>query len=188
MNDQATVEIRLQERLAQLRPGLDHLGLPACVIDTEKRYRYANEAYARLSSRSPAEFDGFAVEELFPQWSCQTRAARRSRARLAGEVVVFNRQMLAGPHAGSWVRAHYFPLHSADTVLGAMIVLVDIQQLKEAETELADQRKQLQLVLDNIGVPLSYIDRDWRFRFANQPARAGAFPTRPRRSAAASTT
>ncbi|HEX5130468.1 MAG TPA: PAS domain-containing protein [Usitatibacter sp.] len=169
MNDQATLEVRLQERLAALRPGLDLLGLPACVIDTEKRYRYANAAYAGLSSRAPAEFEGPAVEELFPHITLPD-ARRSALARaLAGEVVVFNRQMLAGPNAGLWVRAHYFPLLAADSVMGALVVLVDIQQLKDAEAEAAHQRKQLQLVVDNIGVPMSYVDREMRFRFANQP-------------------
>ena len=169
MNDQATLEVRLRDRLAALRPGLDLLGLPACVIDGEKRYRYANAAYAALSSRPPEAFEGHAVEELFPHITLPD-ARRSALARaLGGEVVVFNRQMLAGPDTGHWVRAHYFPLLSADAVLGALIVLVDIQQLKDTEAELAHQRKQLQLVVDNIGVPMSYIDRDMRFQFANQP-------------------
>jgi diguanylate cyclase (GGDEF)-like protein/PAS domain S-box-containing protein len=50
-----------------------------------------------------------------------------------------------------------------------LVVLVDIQQLKDTELALEDQRKQLRLVIDNIGVPMSYIDRDLRFRFANTP-------------------
>ena len=168
MNDQATLEVRLQQRLAELRPGLDVLGLPACIIDTAKRYRYANEAYAVLSNRTPQEFDGHAVEELFPHVIPDARRSALARA-LTGETVVFNRQMLAGPRAGTWVRAHYFPLRSEGAVMAALIVQVDIQQLKETEAELADQRKQLELVVDNIGVPMSYIDRERRFRFANQP-------------------
>jgi len=168
MNDQATLEIRLQERVATLRPGLDSLGLPACIIDTGKRYQYANVAYAALSNRKPADFSGHAVEELFPHAIPDARRSALARA-LEGEVVVFNRQMLAGPRAGEWVRAHYFPLHAGDAVAGALVVLVDIQQLKDTEAALAEERKQLRLVVDNIGVPISYIDRDLRFLFANQP-------------------
>lgn len=91
MNDQATLEVRLRDRLAALRPGLDLLGLPACVIDGEKRYRYANAAYAALSSRPPEAFEGHAVEELFPHITLPD-ARRSALARaLGGEVVVFNR-------------------------------------------------------------------------------------------------
>ena len=173
MGDQQTLEMTgLEARLAVLRPGLDLLGLPACVIDARKRYQYANAAYATMSSREPTDFPGHAVEELFPQPPPDARRTALARA-LDGEVVIFNRQTLAGPTAGRWVRAHYFPLPVEGGIAGVLVVLVDIQQLKDTEEELADQKKQLQLVLDNIGVPMSYIDRDWRFRFANQPAWTG---------------
>jgi diguanylate cyclase (GGDEF)-like protein/PAS domain S-box-containing protein len=168
MTDHATLESGLLQRLAVLRPGLDALGLPACVIDTDKRYQYANAAYAALSERSPAHFEGPTVEELFPGVVPDARRSALARA-LDGEVVIFNRQMLAGPQTGRWVRAHYFPLHVGGRVVAALVVLVDIQQLKDTEVELADQRKQLQLVVDSIGVPMSYIDRERRFVFANQP-------------------
>jgi diguanylate cyclase (GGDEF)-like protein/PAS domain S-box-containing protein len=168
MNDHAMVDEGLLERLAELKPGLDSLGLPTCVIDTNKRYRYANAAYAALSNREPAAFEGPAVEELFPLQIPDARRSALAQA-LKGEVVVFNRQVLAGPRAGTWVRAHYVPVHARGKVAAALIVLVDIQQLKDIEAELADQRKQLQLVVDSIGVPMSYIDRDRRFVFANKP-------------------
>jgi diguanylate cyclase (GGDEF)-like protein/PAS domain S-box-containing protein len=81
-----------------------------------------------------------------------------------------------GPRKGTWVRAHYLPLHHEGAVQGVVVVLDDIQELKdteaalaERERELLDQRKQLQLVIENIGVPLSYIDRDLRIGFANEP-------------------
>src|SRR5688572_25387596 len=157
VNDHAMLDNGLLERLATLRPGLDALGLPACVIDTNRRYRYANAVYAALSNRAPSEFDGPAVEELFPMHIPDARRSALAQA-LSGEVVIFNRQMLAGPRAGTWVRAHYVPVHSRDQVVGALVVLVDIQQLKDTEAALADQRKQLQLVVDSIGVPMSYID------------------------------
>ena len=52
---------------------------------------------------------------------------------------------------------------------GVLVVLIDIDDDHRLRKALDDQRKQLQLVIDNIGVPMSYIDRDWCFRFANQP-------------------
>jgi diguanylate cyclase (GGDEF)-like protein/PAS domain S-box-containing protein len=169
MADQQTLEkTGLEARLDALRPGFDLIGLPACVIDSQKRYQYANAAYAAMSSRTPEDFPGHAVEELFPRPAPDARRTALARA-LDGEVVILNRQTIAGPAAGRWVRAHYFPLAVDGGIGGVLVVLVDIQQLKDTEEELADQRKQLQLVVDNIGAPMSYVDRDRRFRFANQP-------------------
>jgi diguanylate cyclase (GGDEF)-like protein/PAS domain S-box-containing protein len=149
-------------RLAALRPGLELLGLPACVLDAELRYRYLNAAYLAHFGRPADDFYGRTADEVFARAPRDSRREKIHRA-LGGEAVVFNRETIDGPNVGRWVRAHYLPLRSeAGTVVGVVVVLVDVQQLKDAETR-------LQLVVDNIGVPMAYIDRDLRLRFANQP-------------------
>ena len=159
----------LEARLAALKPGLDVLLLPACILDTDQRYRYLNAAYLAHSGREMSEFLGRTPDEVFDRRPSDSRRAQMQRA-LGGETVVFNRQTIEGPNAGKWLRAHYMPLRDGTgAVAGVIVLLVDIQQLKDAEAALEEQRKQVQLVVDNIGVPMSYIDRDWRFRFANQP-------------------
>jgi PAS domain S-box-containing protein len=169
MGDQRTLErTGLETRLAALRPGLDVLSLPACILDHELRYAYLNAAYEAHAGRPASDFLQRKPDEVFAFRPVDGRRDHMRRA-LAGEPTVFNRQTLEGPQAGKWVRAHYFPLSVEGRVAGVMVVLVDIQQLKDTEAELADQRKQLQLVVDNIGVPMSYIDSERRFRFANQP-------------------
>jgi len=159
----------LESRLAALKPGLDVLGLPACIMDTDQRYRYVNGAYLTHSGRQLSEFLGRTPDEVYERKPQDSRRAQMQRA-LSGETVIFNRVTIEGPRAGIWMRAHYVPLRDgAGQVAGVIVILVDIQQLKDAEGALEEQRKQVQLVVDNIGVPMSYIDRDWRFRFANQP-------------------
>ena len=169
MNDQGTIEHdTLEPRLAALRHGLDLLALPVCILDTRQRYRYLNTAYLVHSGRELADFIGRTPDEVFDHKPADSRRAQLQRA-LEGETVVFNRQTIEGPRAGVWMRAHYMPLREGAEIVGVLVLLVDVQQLKDAEGELARQRKQMQLVVDNIGVPMSYIDRDRRFRFANQP-------------------
>jgi PAS domain S-box-containing protein len=169
MDDQKTLERpALEARLAALKPGLDLLTLPVCILDTRQRYRYLNAAYLAHSGRELAEFLGRTPDEVFHRKPQDSRRAHMQRA-LDGETVIFNRQTIEGPRAGVWMRAHYMPLREDQQVVGVLVLLVDVQQLKDAEEALAQQRRQMQLVVDNVGVPLSYIDRDWRFRFANQP-------------------
>ena len=169
MDDQKTLERpALEARLAALQPGLDLLTLPVCILDTRQRYRYLNAAYLAHSGRELADFLGHTPDEVFHRKPQDSRRAQMQRA-LDGETVIFNRQTIEGPRAGVWMRAHYMPLREDQQVVGVLVLLVDVQQLKDAEEALAQQRRQMQLVVDNIGVPLSYIDRDWRFRFANQP-------------------
>ena len=56
----------------------------------------------------------------------------------------------------------------AGEVRGILIVLLDIEEDWRLRRALDDQRKRLQLVVDNIGVPMSYVDRDLRLPFANR--------------------
>jgi diguanylate cyclase (GGDEF)-like protein/PAS domain S-box-containing protein len=169
-------------RLAALAPGLEVLGMPAYVLDRELRYRFANAAYERYTGMAASQLLGRSVEELLPNPQDDRREIVRRALR--GEAAIANRQTPVGPHAGTWVRAHYLPLQYEGAVHGVVVVLDNVQDLKDAEAALAererqliDQRKQLQLVVENIGVPLSYIDSDLRIRFANEPGFDWRFAT-----------
>ncbi|MGZ5080822.1 MAG: sensor domain-containing protein [Usitatibacter sp.] len=158
----------LEARIAALKPGLELLGLPACVLDAQLRYLYVNATYAENSGRDMAEFIGRTPDEVYQRKPQDSRRAQLARA-LAGETVIFNRQTIEGPQAGRWVRAHYFPLAGDDgKVMGVLVVLVDVQQLKDAEGALAERERQLSLITDSVGFPITYVDRSGTIRFANR--------------------
>ena len=161
----------LASRVQSLAPGLDVLGLPACVLDTELRYRYVNDGYVDHSARAKADFLGRTPDEVFKRIPQDERRHHLMRA-LAGETSIFNRRTMDGPRAGRWTRAHYFPLRGeGDDVVGVLVVLVDVQQLKDAEVALAERERHLSLIMDSVGFPITYVDRDQVIRFANRPSR-----------------
>ena len=160
----------LAARVAALAPGLDVLGLPACVLDRELRYRYVNDGYEPCGSPQAHDFMGRTPDEVFKRTPQDERRHHLQRA-LAGETSIFNRRTIEGPRAGRWVRAHYFPLRGDDDgVIGVLVVLVDVQQLKDAEAALAERERQLSLIMDSVGFPITYVDRDHVIRFANRPS------------------
>ncbi|HEY2629631.1 MAG TPA: PAS domain-containing protein [Usitatibacter sp.] len=160
----------LDARVKALAPGLEVLSLPACVLDPHTRYCYVNAAYETSSGKSRAECLGRTPDVVFGRVPRDDRRQHLQRA-LMGEASVFNRRSLEGPGAGRWVRAHYFPLRDEDNaVIGVMVVLVDIQDLKDTEATLADRERQLSLIIDSIGLPITYVDRHQVIRFANQPS------------------
>src|SRR6187402_3717041 len=117
MNGPSSAELpNLEPRLAELRPGLEMLGLPACVLDTQLRYRFLNSAYLAHAGGTAAEFLGHTPDEVFRHRPGDSRRECMARA-LSGEPVIFNRQTIEGPHAGLWVRAHYLPLRVEGHVL-----------------------------------------------------------------------
>src|SRR5437016_5897583 len=136
----------LDARVRELAPGLDVLVLPACVLDRELRYCYLNAAYEAQSGRTAAQALGRTPDEVFDRVPTDERRENMRRT-LAGETVIFNRRTLEGPQAGGWMRAHYFPLRDdGGEICGVLVVLVDVQQLKDAEDALADRERQLSLI------------------------------------------
>ena len=156
----------LETLLAELRPGLDLLELPACVIDQELRYRYANQEYAEYFGKLPGDLVGRTLSEIFADLPDDDRRKSLARA-LGGDSVIFDRITRNGPNRGRWVRANYTPVRGAGEVLGAAVFLMPIQHLKDAEAATAARERQLSLITDTIGFPVTYIDCDGVVRFAN---------------------
>ena len=59
------------------------------------------------------------------------------------------------------------PIRDDGAVLGVCVVLVSIQHLKEAQDAIAARERQLALITDTIGFPVTYFDRERVVRFAN---------------------
>ncbi|HXZ50218.1 MAG TPA: PAS domain-containing protein [Usitatibacter sp.] len=156
-------------RLAALAPGLDLLGLPACVLDGELRYRYANDAYLQEYGKAREDVLGRTPDDAFRHFPTDGRREQLVRA-LAGETLAYNRRTIEGPNRGRWVRAHYVPLRDGSEVWGVLVVLVDIQPLKDAEAVLEEREQQLSLITDSVGFPVTYVDRDRVVRFVNRSA------------------
>ena len=118
------------------------LGLPACVIDSTRRYRYVNPEFVAHFGVDERYYLGRTIEQanLPPPDPGDDRRSHMERA-MSGELVVFNRRTLMGPNAGQWVRAHYIPLRAEAFVIGVLVVLVDIQQLMDTEQALADRER-----------------------------------------------
>ncbi|HST02120.1 MAG TPA: PAS domain-containing protein, partial [Usitatibacter sp.] len=160
----------LDSRVRALAPGLDVLSLPACILDPDFRYGYVNAGYQAMSGRTSAQCLGRTPDEVFERTPRDGRRIHLARA-LAGETTVFTRRNLEGPGAGRWVSAHYFPLRgAAGDVVGVLVVLVDVQQLKDAEAALADRERKLSLIIDSVGFPITYVDHAHVIRFANRPS------------------
>ena len=156
----------LASALVDLQQGLELLGLPCCVIDQALRYRFVNAAYLAYAGRVAGELLGRELGEAALKPPTDERRRMLARA-LAGEDLVFDRLTVEGPDEGRWVRAHYHPIRRDGEVAGAAIVVVDLQNLKEAEAAIAARERQLALITDTIGFPVTYIDRDGILRFAN---------------------
>ncbi len=161
----------LSPLLEAIGPGLALIGFPTFVVDTQLRYRYVNAAYEQYFGRAAGELVGRSVDEIHGPPPSDGRREALLQA-LAGESLTFDRQARHGPNAGQWARLHYMPIRAGAAVVGVNIVLVGIQHLKEAQEAIAARERQLALITDTIGFPLTYVDREGIVRFANAQSAA----------------
>ena len=151
----------LEARIESLRYDLDHMALQATVLDRDMRFRFVNPAYAAFAGRPATDILGRTPGEVWARTPRDGRRTMLARA-LEGETVIFDRETLEGPNAGRWVRAHYLPLHADARVVGVLIILTDIQHLKDTERTLAERERHLTMITDVAGFPISYRSEERR--------------------------
>jgi PAS domain S-box-containing protein len=54
-------------------------------------------------------------------------------------------------------------------VRGFLVTYSDVDHVKRLELEAGQREHRLRLVTDSVGVPILYVDRQLKIRFANQP-------------------
>jgi diguanylate cyclase (GGDEF)-like protein/PAS domain S-box-containing protein len=163
-----TDEQELVKLIAAFEAAFDFVAAPVSFIDPAYRFRYVNASFCAMYGKPPEYFVGRTREEAFGRESIAPYLVYLERA-FAGDAVDFDRILHTGSNAGRWVRVSYSPKRHADgRVLGVLAQLIDIQQLKDTELALAEREHQLRLVTENIVLPISFIDPDWRLRFVNR--------------------
>ncbi len=161
------------DALEALRPGIALLDVPAYLIDAGQRYRIVNDAYERYFGRPADTMVGRTVTDVFGPPHPDGRRDVLVRA-LAGETLTFDREARHGPNTGRWLRAHHMPVRQEGRVAGVLVILFDIQNLKDAEAATAARERQLALITDTVGFPVTYIDSRGVVRFANAHSAAWA--------------
>ncbi|HET9471431.1 MAG TPA: PAS domain-containing protein, partial [Usitatibacter sp.] len=161
-------EAALGERERHLSLIMDAVGFAVTYVDRDRIVRFVNRPAAEWMHRPVADLVGRSIDELVPPDVRAAVSPHMARA-FAGEPSTYERETLWPGHDSRRVRGHMVPdRDAAGEVRGILIVIVDIEDDWRLRQALDDQRKRLQLVVDNIGVPLTYFDRDLKLAFANQ--------------------
>jgi len=172
MIGQLRLRLEIQERLARserrLRTITDNMPAFIAYIDQQQRYRFCNATYVAQFGMPMEELLKRNMRELFGEEAYATIQPYVVRA-LAGEMIVFERQ--AGERgAGTYSLYHYVPdRDERGDVIGFYAMVLDITPRKVAELQLYAKEKLLRGLTDNLPALVSYIDREERFQFNNQP-------------------
>jgi PAS domain S-box-containing protein len=162
----------LEERTAALKSSERRMrlvtdSLPAFMsrLDQEQRYRFVNRVIARAFGGENAML-GRTMQELRGATTYSQIAPYADRA-LAGEPVTFEFYDSVEPRLG-WYESSYIPDLGADgKPRGFFAITFNVTARKEAEFALAESKRQLKLLMDNVPALISYLDRDRRYRLIN---------------------
>ena len=86
-----------------------------------------------------------------------------------GESTAFDRLVPGANGVRRWMTIRVVPdAAPSGEVHGAFVLMNDIHGLKQAQEALRASEAELRLIMDNVPARVSYIDRDYRYRFLNR--------------------
>ncbi len=156
--------------LNKLIPGIDAINFPACFIDLNERYLYANRSYARLTNRPVETIVGSLVSEILSPPEYESVAPYLDSALRKNEPAHFHRMSVDKNGRKRWMLVNYFPQRHENGVLyGLLAVITDAERVKILESETVERERLLRSLTNSAGLPVLQVDSEFVIRFANQP-------------------
>jgi diguanylate cyclase (GGDEF)-like protein/PAS domain S-box-containing protein len=163
-------DIRLRQQLAaneaRLRSILESTELPIARVDPQYRFTYCNGQFARYVGKDHDTLIGKTILDSFGHEVFAQVREHYDRG-FSGETVTFDRQATHGETR--WVRIRLTPERDASGRTNSLLVTVyDIEAEVRALEKLDEARNRLDIFTDNLPFPLTHLDRDGYYRFANR--------------------
>ena len=152
----------------ELRAIADNIGMPLSKSDRNLRYLYVNQVTCEWYGRREAEIVGRTWQEMLGDQQFAEVKGFAHRA-LEGEFVTYDRFAAYPEHPPGRIRVAMTPYRDhTGQVAGVYVVITDVEQDHRLKQEISDRERQLRLITDHIGLPISYITADERVRFYNK--------------------
>ena len=158
----------LAARESQLRAIMDGVPAPVAYIDLDERCHYVNRPFLQYFGMTAAQVKAVRLREVFGARIYESAHTMLARA-LRGESTSFDRLLPGANGVRRWMTIRVVPdIAASGNVHGAFVLMNDIHGLKEAQEALRASEAELRLIMDNVPARVSYIDRDYRYRFLNR--------------------
>ena len=140
-------------------------------LDTELRYVRVNERLAQIDGATVCAHIGRRLSDIVPKVAASLESVCHDV--IATGVAVIEHELRAPTPAlpgveRDWQLSVYPLKHPDGTVLGVTILVSDITERKRLDDEVKRQEMLLRMVIDALPGLVVYIDRDYRYRFANR--------------------
>ncbi len=151
-----------------LRAIADNIGMPISRSDSELRYRYINQVGSEWFGLPAAEIIGRTWQEVIGanQFAEIESMARRA---LAGEQIAYERLAKFAGHGPGHIRVNMFPdRDESGKPVGVYVVIADSEGDYQLRQKIVERERQLRLLTDNVGLPITYVDTSERVTFYNR--------------------
>lgn len=157
----------LAARESQLRAIMDGVPAPVSYIDKDEICLYVNRSFVQYFGLAPEQIGTLRLRDVIGHAIYQSAQAMVQRA-LEGESTAFDRLVPGANGVKRWMTVRVVPdAGPSGEIHGAFVLMNDIHGLKQAQEALRASEAELRLIMDNVPARVSYIDRDYRYRFVN---------------------
>lgn len=162
-------ENALKESEARLRIVTENARVGLVMVNAERRYTFANTAYAEILELPTADLVGRSVAEVLGAMY-ESQVAPKLDKAFAGNRVAYelHRSTVDGDRHYA---VSYEPLQTERGETLVVVVITDITERKQAEDELSRQRAQLRVIFDSITDGIVVLDRERNIVEANPAGR-----------------
>ena len=152
----------------EIRSVMDSVDMPLSKSDRELHYLYVNQIACDWFGHAEDQIIGKHWADVIGEQQFAEEQPFAARA-IAGETVTYERYATFPGRPPGHVRVSMFPDRTpSGEVSGVYVVITDIERDHQLKQQIIDRERQLRLVTDNIGLPISYIGADQRVRFYNK--------------------
>jgi PAS domain S-box-containing protein len=155
------------------------MGEAVYVIDRDMRIQYANPASYALTGYPVADAIGRSCHEIFCEKSSRCEDQCPPREAMRSGAPVLHREADTRTKTGDvkQTQISFSPLFDNDACVGAIIVMKDITDLKQAEEKIERQSAFMMSVIDALPHPFYVIDAEtYQLKLANYAAYHGGLP------------
>jgi diguanylate cyclase (GGDEF)-like protein/PAS domain S-box-containing protein len=157
----------LAARESQLRAIMDGVPAPVAYIDRDETCHYVNRTFLQYFGLIANQIGELKLRDVVGHAIYQSAQTMVARA-LTGESTAFDRLVPGANGVKRWMTVRVVPdAGPAGEIHGAFVLMNDIHGLKQAQEALRASEAELRLIMDNVPARVSYIDRDYRYRFVN---------------------
>ncbi|HEX3797641.1 MAG TPA: PAS domain S-box protein [Verrucomicrobiae bacterium] len=173
--------VRLRRELAaseeRLRIVTDNARVGVVVVNRERRYVYANKAYAELLQLPSPDIVGKLVREVLPAMYEEQISPRLDKA-FAGSRVAYEGHLALGK-TEHYYDIRYEPMMENGGVASVVVALTDITERKRTEQRLMAAGRFAQSTIDALSAHLCVLDKKGIILASNEAWRAFAAANRP---------